>query len=67
MNLHSCTITLSDESTLICKTVEQSLGIIEYHGPSNIESVFIDITDSKGISSYKNLSLEESIESLMSL
>jgi len=67
MNLHSCTITLSDESTLICKTVDQSLGIIEYNGTSNIERIFIDTIDGNHVRSYRDLSIEESIESLMNL
>lgn len=66
MNLQSCTIRLNDNSTLICKTVEQSLGVIEYHGQSNITDIYIDATDGYGINSY-NLPFEESIESLMNL
>ncbi|GAB2646399.1 hypothetical protein [Vibrio panuliri] len=66
MNLHSCTIRLNDDSTLICKTVEQSLGVIEYHGQANITDICINATDGVGVNSY-NLPFEESIESLMNL
>ena len=67
MNLHSCTIKLNDGSVLVCKTVEQSLGIIENQGKRNISHIKIDAQDGGAIYSYSDLSIEESIESLMNL
>lgn len=67
MNLHSCTIVLSNHSTLICKTVDQSLNMIDYHGPSNIDTIFIEANDGNHVLRYQALSIEESIESLMDL
>ncbi|MGF1911325.1 hypothetical protein L4C38_18030 [Vibrio kasasachensis] len=67
MNLHLCTIILSDNSTLLCNTVEQCLSVIDDHGQDNIEKVFIDTTDGVNINAYHQLSVEESIESLMNL
>ncbi|MDA0148994.1 hypothetical protein [Vibrio sp. LaRot3] len=67
MNFHSCTIVLNDHSTMVCKSVDQSLAIIDSHGTSSIDSILIDTTDGKRIRNYHDLSVEESIESLMSL
>lgn len=67
MNLHLCTIILSDNSTLLCNTVEQCLSVIDDYGKDNIEKVFIDATDGVNINAYHKLSVEESIESLMNL
>ncbi|RJX66569.1 hypothetical protein DZ860_20030 [Vibrio sinensis] len=67
MDLHACTIVLTDHSKLICKTVEQSLGMIEHHGQSRINQILIDAYDGQSVHSYQNLSIEESIESLMDL
>ncbi|EGU44347.1 hypothetical protein VII00023_22689 [Vibrio ichthyoenteri ATCC 700023] len=67
MYLHSCTIVLCDHSKLICKTVDQSLGIIDYHGTSNIDAIEIKAKEGVRVHSYQTLSIEESIESLMNL
>ena len=67
MNLHLCTIVLSDHSTLICKTVDQSLGIIDSHGLSNINTILIEAKNGSGVHRYQTFSIEESIESLMNL
>ncbi|MDN3612138.1 hypothetical protein ACODM8_15695 [Vibrio ostreicida] len=67
MNLHTCTIVLKDNHTLKCDNVEQSLGVIERHGISGINKISIDATDGQIVHSYNNLSIEESIESLMDL
>tara|TARA_Y100001956_G_scaffold81757_1_gene100306 strand:+ start:4030 stop:4233 length:204 start_codon:yes stop_codon:yes gene_type:complete len=67
MNLHSCTIVLGDDLTMTCDNVEQTLGIIDEHGPSNIHRILIDASDGQRVHSYHDLSIEESIESLMSL
>ena len=67
MNLHLCTIVLSDRSTLICKTVDQSLGIIDSHGPTNINTILIETKNGSSVQRYQTLSIEESIESLMNL
>ncbi len=67
MNLHSCTIVLNDELTMTCDNVEQTLGIIDQHGPTNIHRILIDAHDGQSIKRYHELSIEESIESLMNL
>ncbi|WP_425667592.1 hypothetical protein ACPUEJ_18150 [Vibrio tubiashii] len=67
MNLHSCTIVLNDELTMTCDNVEQTLGIIDQHGPNNINRILIDTFDGNAIQSFHELSIEESIESLMSM
>ncbi|KGY14248.1 hypothetical protein NM22_01975 [Vibrio tubiashii] len=67
MNLHSCTIVLNDDLTMTCDSVEQTLNIIDQHGPNNINRILIDTFDGHSIQSYHELSIEESIESLMSL
>ena len=67
MNLHSCTIVLNDELTMTCDNVEQTLGIIDQHGPTNINRILIDTFDGNAIQSFHELSIEESIESLMSM
>ncbi|KII76757.1 hypothetical protein [Vibrio renipiscarius] len=67
MYLQSCTIVLRNHSTLICKTVEQSLGIIDHHGSSNIDAIVIKAKKGNHVHHYQTLSVEESIESLMSL
>jgi hypothetical protein len=67
MNLHSCTVVLKDDLTMTCDSVEQTLGIIDQHGPTNIARIMIDAFDGQSIRSYHELSIEESIESLMSL
>lgn len=67
MNLHSCTVVLKDELTITCDSVEQTLGIIDQHGSTNINRIMIDAFDGQSIRSYHELSIEESIESLMSL
>ncbi|WP_162048624.1 hypothetical protein [Vibrio taketomensis] len=67
MNLHSCTIKLNDGSVLVCKTVEQSLGMIENQGIRNINCIDIDAKDGNAIYSYPSLSIDESIENLMNL
>lgn len=67
MNLHSCTIVLRDHSKHICKTVEQSLGVIDSHGITNINAIEIQASEGLTIHNYQALSIEESIESLMSL
>lgn len=67
MNLHTCTIVLKDNLTLTYDSVEQSLSVIDQHGSSSINNIFIDATDGQTIRSYHNLSVEESIESLMDL
>ncbi|MEF1291355.1 hypothetical protein [Vibrio sp. M260118] len=67
MNLHSCTIVLNDDLTMTCDNVEQTLNIIDQHGPNNINRILIDTFDGNSIRSYHELSIEESIESLMSL
>lgn len=67
MNLHSCTVVLKDDLIMTCDNVEQTLGIIDQHGPTNINRILIDTFDGQTIRSYHELSIEESIESLMSL
>ncbi len=67
MNLHSCTIVLNDDLTMTCDNVEQTLSIIDQHGPNNINRILIDTFDGHAVRSYHELSIEESIESLMSL
>ncbi|MFY2507542.1 hypothetical protein F0225_14365 [Vibrio pectenicida] len=67
MNLHTCTIVLKDNHKLTYHNVEKSLEIIEVHGASGISNILIDATDGQTIRSYYNLSVEESIESLMDL
>ncbi|EGU34330.1 hypothetical protein RJD39_18305 [Vibrio scophthalmi] len=67
MNLHSCTIVLRDHSKHICKTVEQSLGVIDSHGVTNIDAIEIQTLEGPTIHYYQTLSIEESIESLMNL
>lgn len=67
MNLHSCTVVLKDELTMTCDSVEQTLGVIDQHGPTNIHRILIDAFDGQSIRSYHEMSIEESIESLMSL
>ncbi|MFM2587782.1 hypothetical protein [Vibrio sp. TBV020] len=67
MNLHSCTIVLKDDLTMTCDNVEQTLGIIDDHGPTNIDRILIDAFDGQSIRSFHEMSIEESIESLMSL
>ena len=67
MNLHTCTIKLNDGSILVCKTVEQSLGMIENQGTKNINSIDIDAKDGSAIYSYPCLTIDESIENLMNL
>ena len=67
MNLHSCTVVLRGDLTMTCHSVEQTLGIIDEHGASNIRRILIDTSDGQHVHSYHNLSIEESIESLMSL
>lgn len=67
MNLQSCTIVLKGNLTLTCDNVEQSLGIIDEHGVSNINQILINASDRGRIRSYNDLSVEESVESLMSL
>lgn len=67
MNLHSCTVVLKDDLTMTFDSVEQTLGIIDQHGPTNIDRIMIDAFDGQSIRSYHELSIEESIESLMSL
>lgn len=67
MNLHSCTIVLNDDLTMTCDDVEQTLSIIDQHGPTNINRILIDAYDGQSVRSYHELSIEESIESLMSL
>lgn len=67
MNLHSCTIVLGDDLMMTFHNVEQSLGVIDEHGTANIHQILIDATDGHNVHSYHNLSVEESIESLMNL
>ncbi|WP_394143440.1 hypothetical protein [Vibrio atypicus] len=67
MNLHSCTVVLNDDLIMTCDNVEQTLNIIDQHGPSNIHRILIDASDGQSVHSYHDLSIEESIESLMSL
>lgn len=67
MNLHSCTIVVNGNLTLTCDSVEQSLGVIDEHGLGSINQIMINASDGSRIHSYKNLSVEESIESLMNL
>lgn len=67
MNLHSCTVVLKGNLTMTCDDVEQTLGIIDQHGPTNIDRILIDASDGHSIRSYHEMSIEESIESLMSL
>lgn len=67
MNLHSCTIVLKDDLTMTCDNVEQTLNIIDQHGTKNIHRILIDAFDGQSIQRYHELSLEESIESLMSM
>lgn len=67
MTLHSCTIVLKDRLTLTCESVEQSLGIIDEHGMGNINQILINADNGGQVRTYDHLSVEESIESLMSL
>lgn len=67
MNLHSCTLVLGDNMVMTCDNVEQTLGIIDEHGASNINRILIDATDGQNVHSFHHLSIEESIESLMNL
>ncbi|MEH0664398.1 hypothetical protein H4F18_10370 [Vibrio scophthalmi] len=67
MNLHTCTIVLKDNITMICDSVEQSLGYIDSHGAANIDHILIDASDGAHVQSFHHLSVEESIESLMNL
>ncbi|CAH0536215.1 hypothetical protein [Vibrio marisflavi] len=67
MVLHTCTIKLNNNKILKCKTVEQSLGIIESEALDNISNVILDVEDGTDIKTYQHLTLEESIESLMNL
>lgn len=67
MNLHSCTIVLKGDLTMTCDSVDQTLGIIDQHGTTNIHQILLDVADGESIYSYKEMSIEESIESLMSL
>lgn len=67
MNLHSCTIVLKDDLTMTCDSVDQTLGVIDQHGTTNIHQILLDVADGESIYSYKEMSVEESIESLMSL
>lgn len=67
MNLHSCTIVLKDDLTMTCNNVEQTLSIIDQHGSANIDRILIDALDGSAVRSYHQLSIEESIESLMNL
>lgn len=67
MNLHSCTIVLKDDLTMTCDSVDQTLGVIDQHGTTNIHQILLDVVDGESIYSYKEMSVEESIESLMSL
>ncbi|MEL7290365.1 MAG: hypothetical protein AAGJ78_04290 [Pseudomonadota bacterium] len=67
MNLHSCTIVLKDHLTMTCDDVEQTLGIIDQHGPANIDKILIEAFDGQAVRRYHELSIEESIESLMNL
>ncbi|NOH78350.1 hypothetical protein F0231_01195 [Vibrio sp. RE86] len=67
MNLHSCTIVLKGDLTMTCDSVDQTLGVIDQHGTTNIHQILLDVADGESIYSYKEMSIEESIESLMSL
>ncbi|CAM3770844.1 MULTISPECIES: hypothetical protein [Vibrio] len=67
MNLHTCTIVLTNNHKLTYHNVEKSLEMIEEHGTSGISNILIDAVDGKTIRSYYHLSVEESIESLMDL
>ncbi|WP_428775027.1 hypothetical protein [Vibrio sp.] len=67
MNLHRCTIVLNDDRILQCKTVEQSLNVIEKMDRQSVTNVIIDASDGINIHTYPGLTLEESIESLMNL
>ncbi|NIY84096.1 hypothetical protein [Vibrio hepatarius] len=67
MNLCSCTIVLKNNHTMTFDNVEQTLGIIDEHGVNNIDNITIATSDGKNTLSYNNLTIEESIESLMSL
>lgn len=67
MQLHSCTVVLKGDLTMTCDNVEQTLGIIDQHGPTNINKILIDAFDGQSIHRYHELTIEESIESLMSL
>ncbi|MCZ4292901.1 hypothetical protein [Vibrio sinaloensis] len=67
MHLHSCTVVLKSDLSMTCDNVEQTLGIIDQHGPTNIDKILIDAFDGQSIRRYHELTIEESIESLMSL
>ncbi|UUM31948.1 hypothetical protein NP165_16735 [Vibrio japonicus] len=67
MNLCTCTIVLKNKNSITFDNVEQSLGLIDQHGISNISNIKIEASDGKKTHSYNNLSIEDSIESLMSL
>ncbi|WP_428790070.1 hypothetical protein [Vibrio profundum] len=67
MVLYTCTIEFNNKQTVRCSTVEQSLGVIEAQPSNNISSVILDVADGQHIKTYRDLTLEESIESLMSL
>lgn len=67
MNLCSCTIVLKNKNSITFDNVEQSLGLIDQYGVSNISNIKIDAFDGSKVQSYHNLSIEDSIESLMSL
>lgn len=67
MELHTCTIALKDKRVLVYQTVEQTLGALEHQTEDDIQSIDIEALDGQQILSYQGMSVEESLESLMSL
>ncbi|WP_047042062.1 hypothetical protein [Vibrio mexicanus] len=67
MELHACKIRLNDDQILTCRTVEQSLTLMEEMKEGAISHIEIDATDGHRIHTYTLMDYEESIESLMNL